>query len=851
MRRWVGWVAAAAAAVVVFAVSGTAQADVPQIVIGPDGTTADVFSYADAVRERVFVPIPGVDQDGDGVTDQMSVDIVRPAETNAGLKVPAIIDPSPYYTSLGRGNEGEFIHTTAAGVLDKFPLFYDNYFVPRGYAFLAADADGTAFSTGCPLHGGPGDVAGFKAVIDWLMGRIPGYTSLADTTPVTASWDNGKNALIGKSYDGTFANGVASTGVDGLTTIVPISAISDWYDYSRMGGIRFNTHYPASLSNTITQNVGAAQLGVVPPNRNTLCAPTRTAMSAVGTNGDGDADGDINNFWQARNYNLNVANVHAAVFESQGLNDDNVRPNHFAQWWEGLTANDVPRKLWLSQEGHVDPFDYRRAVWVDTLHRWFDYWLQGVDNGIMKQPQVDIEVAPNTWDTAKGWPLPNTKPIDFYLQGTAAGFQGHFGSASGGNTDSLTFTDANLSETNYESLTNTQANKAMFLSPPLTQDMRISGTPRLDVWASLSKTQTNLSAFLVDYGGGVLRVLRTSNEGVHNLATSSCYGDATATDDGCYVDVAETTTNPPSSSTPYMPTIWRIAKGILDSSNRDSLFTGLASPATIGQKYEFKWPTLPNDFTFVAGHRIGVIIGANFSGYGSVNGTTQTQITLDTRLSKIVLPVVDGFDAARDAGAFAFDSKPTVKIVTPAEGATYVLDKPVAAIYKCNDDIAVSSCLGTVDNGDDIDTSTIGPHTFTVTATDSSGQTTTLTTHYNVVYTWNGFFSPISNTGDGLNLVHAGDLIKLGFGLNGDRGLNIFAAGYPSSVPIACPSSTPHTVPAAGDGTAPGLSFGVASNHYSYGWQTDAGWAGTCRQFQIKLNDGTSTVHTADFMFFS
>ena len=58
--------------------------------------------------------------------------------------------------------------------------------------------------------------------------------------------------MIGKSYDGTFANGVASTGVDGLTTIVPISAISDWYDYSRMGGIRENTHYPRSLDNSIT-----------------------------------------------------------------------------------------------------------------------------------------------------------------------------------------------------------------------------------------------------------------------------------------------------------------------------------------------------------------------------------------------------------------------------------------------------------------------------------------------------------------------------------------------------------------------------------------------------------------------
>jgi X-Pro dipeptidyl-peptidase len=29
----------------------------------------------------------------------------------------------------------------------------------------------------------------------------------------------------------------------------------------------------------------------------------------------------------------------------------------------------VPRKLWLTNAGYVDPFDYRRAQWVDTLHR--------------------------------------------------------------------------------------------------------------------------------------------------------------------------------------------------------------------------------------------------------------------------------------------------------------------------------------------------------------------------------------------------------------------------------------------------------------------------------------------------
>src|SRR6478752_3669668 len=223
--------------------------------LGSDGKTAATYSYQDATRERVFIPVAGVDQDANGVTDRVAIDIIRPKESGPTLKVPAIIDDSPYYTSVGRGNETQFIHTTADGVLDKFPLFYDNYFVPRGYAVILAHSIGTAFSTGCPLHGGPGDVAGFKAVIDWTEGRVPGYTSVDGSTLATATWSNGKNAMIGKSYDGTFANGVAATGVDGLTTIVPISAISDWYDYSRMGGIRENTHYPRSLDNSITRDV--------------------------------------------------------------------------------------------------------------------------------------------------------------------------------------------------------------------------------------------------------------------------------------------------------------------------------------------------------------------------------------------------------------------------------------------------------------------------------------------------------------------------------------------------------------------------------------------------------------------
>ena len=40
---------------------GTPAADdPPAIVLGPDGKTAAVFGYADAVRERVFIPVAAV-----------------------------------------------------------------------------------------------------------------------------------------------------------------------------------------------------------------------------------------------------------------------------------------------------------------------------------------------------------------------------------------------------------------------------------------------------------------------------------------------------------------------------------------------------------------------------------------------------------------------------------------------------------------------------------------------------------------------------------------------------------------------------------------------------------------------
>jgi hypothetical protein len=82
---------------------------------------------------------------------------------------------------------------------------------------------------------------------------------------------------------------------------------------------------------------------------------------------------------------------------------------------------------------------------------------------------------------------------------------------------------------------------------------------------------------------------------------------------------------------------------------------------------------------------------------------------------------------------------PTVTITAPANNATPILKSSLASNFSCSDGTAppasgVASCVGTVANGSNINTATVGSKTFEVTATDRAGNTTTVTHNYTVIY---------------------------------------------------------------------------------------------------------------------
>ena len=226
------------------------------------GVTQPVFPFENAIEETVFVESE-VDSDGDGERDRVRIRISRPGGLGTErIKVPVVFEHSPYRGDLGSlpnhnvdfdvlpqetlgtarvaraGRAGRTAARAArarASLRADLPTSLDNYYVPRGYAVVLGESLGTFNSDGCPDVGAAVETLGTKAVIDWLNGRARGWNEAGEL--VTADWTTGAVGMVGVSYNGTLPNQVATTGVEGLETIVPISAISSWYDYYRANGL--------------------------------------------------------------------------------------------------------------------------------------------------------------------------------------------------------------------------------------------------------------------------------------------------------------------------------------------------------------------------------------------------------------------------------------------------------------------------------------------------------------------------------------------------------------------------------------------------------------------------------------
>jgi hypothetical protein len=161
-----------------------------------------------------------------------------------------------------------------------------------------------------------------------------------------------------------------------------------------------------------------------------------------------------------------------------------------------------------------------------------------------------------------------------------------------------------------------------------------------------------------------------------------------------------------------------------------------------------------------------------------------------------------------------------------------------------------------------LDTSSIGAKTATApagTASDNVGHgSNAATCTYNVIYNWDGFYSPVNNLPT-WNVAKAGSAVPVKFSLDGRPlpGSNtsgqgtessIMSPGSPGSQKVTCDNvAALDIVEETSTAGMSGLTYDPLADQWVYVWKTDKAYAGTCRQLVVSLADGT--VHRANFKF--
>jgi len=272
-----------------------------------------------------------------------------------------------------------------------------------------------------------------------------------------------------------------------------------------------------------------------------------------------------------------------------------------------------------SKAGDIDFGAEAKIDLNELVIRWFDYWLKGIDNGIVDEPPIKIFVmGDNKWRYEREWPLARTEFTPFYLHG-----QGKANSLNGDgslnrqkptaeNPDHYIYDPANP-VTDYIGGSGPRDQRSIevrndilvYTSEPLASDLEVTGPIKAEIWASSSAKDTDFIVKVTDV----------------------------------YPDSYSQNITPPLS-------------GILRARYRESESTPqLLSP---GKIYKFTIGLMYTSHVFKAGHRIRVSVtssyfphidrnpntGHPFGEDAELISATQTIYHDDKHPSRIILPII-------------------------------------------------------------------------------------------------------------------------------------------------------------------------------------------------------------------
>ncbi len=265
-----------------------------------------------------------------------------------------------------------------------------NYMLERGFAVVISGGIGTNGSDGLETCGSKAEAEAFKDIIEWINGKRTAYTDRVSNIPISATdWASGKVAMRGCSYDGTMAYEVATTGVEGLMTIVPECGIASWYNYSNSQGLSFqgpgsNNNQPYDYTGYLSSECASRFYGL--DNTEDLGRIKDLFQNLLYDmwKNQGELKGHYGDYWACRDfYTGTVQNrtLSASALIIAGMQDYNVCSRQADFMRRAFEASGRDVRVMLSMDGHGSPegqpinTNVGERCYDEILNRWYSYYL--------------------------------------------------------------------------------------------------------------------------------------------------------------------------------------------------------------------------------------------------------------------------------------------------------------------------------------------------------------------------------------------------------------------------------------------------------------------------------------------
>jgi putative CocE/NonD family hydrolase len=388
------------------------------------------------------------------------------------------------------------------------PLFRTGWLknmVKHGYAVIVVERPGTGASLG-KLN--PSFEAGAREageILNWIA---------------TQEWCDGNIGMYGDSWQGQIQLQAASTGNPHLKAIFPASTWLDNYTGSLYPGGVYNKAFGAFFAwsqRFLNSNI------ITPVDRDQNGRLLAQARAERGSMTVGEKITDAISKFQFRDsitpekYKIWLDSMADPPFMNR-VKQAGV-PTYMVAGWYDLFVRDMlmlyanlsaPKRLMVRPMDHSsiekNQFDLDYGA---EAHRWFDYWLKGINNGIMDEPPIHYYLlgspTKEAWKTADAWPLKKVERKNFYFGSalhaeppstseTLDAYRADYSTTTG---TLSRWTAVNWSH-KYPDMRSNDAKALTYTTGPLESPVQVIGHPVVHVWLRSDAPDLDLFVYLED-----------------------------------------------------------------------------------------------------------------------------------------------------------------------------------------------------------------------------------------------------------------------------------------------------------------------------------------------------------------